>query len=114
MSGTAIIPSAISPAGESGWAPTPNDLENIRKLAALKYTASAICLALDIPGAEFRRHLAIEDDPVAKAYNAGRIEGTIEYRQRVMVAAARGEEWAVALAEKWTKEQLEDELGCHV
>ena len=112
MSGEELLRITVSP--EGGWEPTIDDLENIRKLASLKYTISAICLALDIPGQEFRRHLAVETDPVTKAYHAGRIEGDIPYRQRVLTAAARGEEWAVKLAEKWKKEQLEDQLGCHV
>lgn len=102
----------ISPAG--AWNPSPDDLVNIRKLAGLKYTVSEICLALDIPGAEFRRRLTLEKDPVYLAYHAGRIEGDIPYRQRVMTAAARGEEWAVKMAESWARKQMEDELGCHV
>lgn len=99
---------------ENGWEPSIDDLTNIRKLASLKYTISEICLALDIPGAEFRRHLAVETDEVYMAYHAGRIEGDIPYRQKVLAAAARGEEWAVKLAESWSKKQLEDELGCHL
>lgn len=99
---------------ENGWEPSIDDLTNIRKLASLKYTISEICLALDIPGAEFRRHLAVETDEVYQAYHTGRIEGDIPYRQRVMLAASRGEEWAVKLAESWSRRQAEDELGCHM
>lgn len=112
MSAEEIIRITTPP--DDGWSPTIDDLVNIRKLASLKYTISAICLALDIPGQEFRRHLAVETDPVSKAYHAGRIEGDIPYRQKVIAAAARGEEWAVAMAEKWKREQAEDEMGCHV
>lgn len=103
----------VDPDGQ-GWRPTIDDLANIRKLASLKYTISEICLALDIPGADFRSHLAVETDEVYQAYHAGRIEGDIPYRQRVMLAASRGEEWAVKLAESWSRKQTEDELGCHM
>ena len=109
---TCSIPVVFSQDKE--WSPTVDDLANIRKLASLKYTISEICLALDIPGADFRRHLAVESDEVYKVYHAGRIEGDIPYRQRVMLAASRGEEWAVKLAESWSRKQTEDELGCHM
>lgn len=103
----------VDPDGH-GWRPTIDDLANIRMLASLKYTISEICLALDIPGADFRRHLAVETDEVYQAYHAGRVEGDIPYRRKVMAAAARGEEWAVKLAESWNRKQLEDQLGCHL
>ena len=114
MSDGALIPVAIEATGEPSWTPTPDDLANIRKLSRLRYTVSEIALALDIPAADLRRHLAVTTSPVYQAYHAGRIEGEIPYRQRVMTAAARGEEWAVRLAESWGAKQLEDELGCHV
>lgn len=109
-----VVVTAAGRDEEPRWEPTPDELVNIRTLASLKYTISEIALALDIAAAEIRRHLASENDPVYRAYNAGRVEGDIPYRRKVMAAAARGEEWAVKLAESWNRKQLEDQLGCHL
>lgn len=93
------------------WAPTADDVENVRALSLLHYKLSDIALILEVPEDEMRRHITIQDSPVFKAYHRGRLESEHNVRTRVTQAAERGEEWAIKQTEAWDRERLKEELG---
>lgn len=97
--------------GDVIWTPTADDLANIKKMAALRYTPSRIAHALKVPVDEFRRHLANEESPVFKEYTDAKIESEIGYRQSTQRAANAGEEWAIKQIEAWEREQKKEENG---
>ena len=97
--------------GNTIWIPTPSDLDNVKKLAILRFKISDIALALGVPEAELRRHMANKESNTYMAYRAGKIESEMDYRDKVRGIAARGEEWAIKMVEAWNREQLKEELG---
>mgnify|MGYP002622299725 CR=1 FL=1 len=97
--------------GNPVWRPTPADLANVKKLAILRYSFSAISMAIGVPQSEFRRLMADSSSPLYEAYHAGKIEGEMAYRQKVVNIANSGEEWAVRMIEAWNREQLKEEKG---
>ena len=97
--------------GDIVWIPSQKDLENIRKLVALRYTISKIAIALQVPEEEFRRHMASPSDPVYISYHEGKIESEIEDRKKVYDLAKAGEQWAVIQIEKWERDQRKEEYG---
>lgn len=100
--------------GNPIWFPTVQDLDNLKKLAMLRYKISAIALALEVPESELRRFMTNPDSPVYKAYHAGKIEGELPYRDKVHSIASQGEEWAIRMVERWNQEQLKEELGFQI
>ncbi len=101
----------LSADGETVWVPSQQDLENIRKLVALRYTISKIAITLQVPEEEFRRHMANPKSPVYISYHEGKIESEIEYRKKVYELAKAGEQWAVIQIEKWERDQRKEEYG---
>lgn len=97
--------------GDTIWIPSRPELETIRKLVALRYTISKIAIALQVPEAEFRRHMANHESPVYISYHEGKVESELVYRQKVHELAKAGEQWAIILLEKWDRDQKKEEYG---
>lgn len=89
-------------------------LQDLRKLAALRYTISEIALMLDVPVEALRLRMTDRASPEYRAYAAGCLESEIPHRDRVRKEAENGEEWAIRMIEKWKTAQQADELGCHI
>ena len=97
--------------GRTVWRPSPKDLDDVKKMAGLRYRLSQIARAIEVPESELRRLVADKESPVAKAYEEGKIQGELNYRITTQMAADRGEEWAIQLIERWDREQRKEELG---
>lgn len=89
-------------------------LQDLRKLASMRFTISEIALMLDVPVEALRYRMADKTSPEYRAYTAGCLESETAYRDRVRIEAERGEEWAIRMIEKWKTAQQADELGCHI
>lgn len=101
----------INSDGDAIWTPRESELENIRKLVALRYTISKIAIAIGVPEAEFRRHMANPESPVYIGYHEAKIESELEYRKKVHELAKAGEQWAIIQIEKWDRDQKKEEYG---
>ena len=85
-------------------------LRQVREYASLKFTITEIATMLFLDAEQLRRQInapgALHD-----AYEAGKLESQIKYRQKVKEKAEAGDSWAIALLEHWAAQQLEEELG---
>ena len=99
------------PDGYTVWVPDETDLKNVATMAKLRYSLSAISVALGAPIGELRRYMADPGSPVHKAYHAGKLSFDVGYRITVKAKAEAGEEWAVILIDKWEREQRKEEMG---
>lgn len=99
--------------GENRWMPTEQELCEVCALAELRYPISKISLLLGVPIREFRRQMARPDNPVAVAYQRGKLRSERRYRETVAALADKGLQWAVEMMEKWDQEQTKEELGLH-
>lgn len=97
--------------GKTIWTPTPKDLDDVKKMASIRFRISQIARAIAVPESELRRLLAVKESPVATAYEEGKILGEMKYKQTTQQAAERGEEWAIRMVERWEMEQRKEELG---
>ena len=97
--------------GEVIWTPTREDLQNLRKLAALRFPITSIAISLEVPESEVRRHLATPQSPAYNAYHSGKVEAEILYRDRIRRAAESGDIDAIKLLEEWSIAQTKEELG---
>lgn len=93
------------------WTPTAEDLQNVNKLAMLRYPIRKIALSIGVPESEFRRQLTIADTPLSQSYHSGKIQSELTYRDKVSRMAERGEEWAIKIIERWAMDQTKEELG---
>lgn len=93
------------------WTPTADDLQNVNKLAMLRYPIRKIALSIGVPESEFRRQLTIADTPLSQTYHSGKIQSELTYRNKVREMAERGEEWAIKIIERWAMDQTKEELG---
>lgn len=97
--------------GHVSWTPTNRDLEDIYKLAGLRFSIREIALALDVPIDEARRLLTVEGTTAYARYQAGKLQVETRYRDRIRRAAEAGDLDAIALLEKWAVEQRKYENG---
>lgn len=97
--------------GNVVWTPTPSDLENVKKMAGLRFRISQIARSIDVPEGELRRLLSVKESAVSAAYEEGKLLGELKYKQTTQQAAERGEEWAIRMIERWEMEQRKEELG---
>lgn len=97
--------------GNTVWIPNAKDLEDVKKLAGIRYRISQIARAIGVPESELRRLLSVKESDVATAYEEGKILGEMKYRMTTQQAADRGEEWAIRMIERWEMEQRKEELG---
>lgn len=89
---------------------TEQNLEEIRNLAALRYSISQIALMIGVDVAEFRLALQNPDSDISRAYNSGKLMSTIKRRKKLLELADRGSEWAMKLLDRYENNQREDEL----
>lgn len=97
--------------GHVTWTPTNRDLDDIYKLAGLRFSIREIALALEVPMDEARRILTVEGTPAHSRYQAGKLQVETNYRNRIRRAAESGDLDAIALLEKWAVEQRKYENG---
>ncbi|MBR6457814.1 MAG: AAA family ATPase [Bacteroidales bacterium] len=101
----------LSPDGSVSWHPTPSDLDSIRKMSALRFPFSSIALGLEVPVSEVARLLNTPGNSAYEAYQAGKVESEILYRDRIRRAAEAGDIEAIKVLEEWAKNQRKEELG---
>lgn len=97
--------------GRITWTPTHSDLEDIFKLAGLRFSIREIALALDVPLDEARRLLTVEGTAAFNRYQAGKLQVETKYRDRIRRAAEAGDLDAIKLLEDWAVEQRKYENG---
>lgn len=97
--------------GHVTWTPTRRDLEDIYKLAGLRFSIREIALGLEVPLDEARRLLTMEGTEAYDRYQAGKLQVETRYRDRIRRAAEAGDLDAIALLEKWAMEQRKYENG---
>ncbi|MBO6168518.1 MAG: AAA family ATPase [Bacteroidales bacterium] len=97
--------------GNVTWTPTREDLENIYKLAGLRFSIHEIALALEVPEDEARRLLTVEGTQAFARYHAGKLQVETNYRNRIRRAAEAGDLDAIKLLEEWAVEQRKYENG---
>lgn len=98
-------------AGHVTWTPTSQDLEDIYKLAGLRFSIHEIALALEVPEGEARRLLTVEGTTAYSRYHAGKMQVETNYRNRIRRSAEAGDLDAIKLLEEWGIEQRKYENG---
>ncbi len=93
--------------------PTAALLSQVKNYASLKFAVSEIATILLLDPEQLRRQITSPADPFHQAYESGKLESQVKYREKIRVKAEEGQTWAITLLEKWEKKQLEEELGGH-
>lgn len=91
--------------------PTPELVADVRKYASLKFSLSEIATLLQLDLEQLRRQCLAPAGALHSAYEAGKLESQLKYREKIKAAAEKGQAWAIAILEHWGRQQLEEELG---
>jgi len=89
---------------------TPDDLENIKHYAELKFSLTEIATMLTVDVGQLRIAIQNPKSDVALAYNAGKLLSSVKRREVILEAANKGAEWAIKLLDSYEVDQKEDEL----
>lgn len=86
-------------------------LAEVRRYASLKFSISEIATILLLDPEQLRRQILSPSDPLHAAYESGKLESQLKYREKIKAKAEEGQAWAITILEHWSRQQLEEELG---
>ena len=86
-------------------------LAEVRRYASLKFSISEIATILLLDPEQLRRQILSPSDPLHVAYESGKLQSQVKYREKILAKAEEGHSWAIGILEHWAALQLEEELG---
>lgn len=88
---------------------SPEQLEEIKKLASLYMKPAEIAISIGVAELEFRSDIAAVDHPARIAYLQGKISQKIEIRKQMAMLARVGSPLALEMSEKALLDMEDDE-----